>query len=198
MGSVAPDPERIYSFAELLELEELSGQKYELLDGRVVAMTGGTKAHNLIALGLFSEIDRQKADDCRLYVADVKLRIAPKSNTSTRETVSYPDVMLARGEDSSALYEEAPLLLAEVLSDSTARRDKGRKRDRYLGIASLQVYLLLSQTEVLMTVYQRDEDGWRSEVYLRSSEDIELRLGDGHPPLQLNLQRIYRNLAGRI
>ena len=88
--------------------------------------------------------------------------------------------------------------MAEVLSDSTARRDKGRKRDLYPGMASLQVYLLLSQTEMMMTVCQRDGDGWRSDVYLRREEDIKLRLGDGYPPLRVNLGRIYRSLAGRI
>jgi len=88
--------------------------------------------------------------------------------------------------------------VAEVLSDSTARRDKGRKRDLYPGMASLQVYLLLSQTEMMMTVHQRAGDGWRSDVYLRHTGDIELRLGDGHPPLRVSLERIYRSLAGRI
>jgi len=197
MGSVAPDPERIYSFAELLELEELSGQKFELLDGRPVAMIGGTRAHKLITLGLFSEIDRQKDEGCRLYVADVKLRI-PAAEGATRDSVAYPDVMLACAEEVSELFEEAPVLVAEVLSDGTARRDKGIKRDRYLGIASLQVYLLLSQTEMMMTVHQRAGDGWRSDVYLRHTGDIELRLGDGHPPLRVSLERIYRSLAGRI
>lgn len=197
MGSVAPDPEKIYSFDDLLELEDLSGQKYELLDGRIVAMTGGTRAHNLIALGLFSEIDRQKADGWRLYVADVKLRI-PAADGAQRDSGTYPDVMLACGKEVSELYEEAPVLLAEVLSDSTARQDKGSKRDRYLGIPSLQVYLVLSQTEMMMTVYQRERDGWQSDVYLRTEADIELRLRDGHRPLAVNLGRIYRNLAGRI
>ena len=52
MSSVLPNSKTIYSFDDLLEIEELTGIKYELLDGHIGAMTGGSKAHNLIALSL--------------------------------------------------------------------------------------------------------------------------------------------------
>ena len=122
MRSILPNSKAIYSFDDLLELEELTGIKYELIDGHIMAMTGGTKAHNLIALGLFTEIDSQKDAKCRLYVADVKLRIDKEYIENKKDTSAYPDVMLAYGEEDSDLYEENPLLLAEVLSDSTARK----------------------------------------------------------------------------
>jgi hypothetical protein len=57
MSTVLPNLKAIYSFDDLLEFEELTGLKYELIDGHLVAMTGGSKAHNLITLGLFTEID---------------------------------------------------------------------------------------------------------------------------------------------
>ena len=160
MSSLLPNPEAIYSFNELLELEELTGIKYELIDGHIIAMTGGTKAHNLIALGLFTEIDAQKEAHCRLYVADVKLRIDKEHKQNKKDTSTYPDVMLACGEEDSDLYEEHPLLLAEVLSDSTARKDKGIKREKYLKLPSLQAYLILSQTEIMATIYQRKNNEW--------------------------------------
>ncbi|ACK67792.1 conserved hypothetical protein [Rippkaea orientalis PCC 8801] len=69
MSIILPNPKAIYCFEELLELEELTHRKYELINGHIVAMTGGSKAHNLIALGLFTEIDAQKEKTCRFYVA---------------------------------------------------------------------------------------------------------------------------------
>lgn len=198
MGYTSAGLPAIHNVAELQELETFTGQRFELLDGQVLNMTGGTRAHNLIALGLFSEIEGQKPAGCRLYVADVKLRLQGNRRGETQDSVTYPDVMLACGPEVSAFYEENPVLLAEVLSDSTARLDKGVKRQRYLETESLQVYLLLSQTEMLMTVYQREGDDWQQRVYLRTEEDIALSLGAGRAPLVVNLERIYRSLAGQL
>ena len=198
MSDVLPNSKVIYSFDDLLEIEELTGVKYELLDGHIVAMTGGTKAHNLIALGLFTEIDHQKDENCRLYVADVKLRIAKEHNEDHRDTSIYPDVMLACGEEDSDLYEENPLLIAEVLSDSTARKDKIKKKEKYLKLPSLHAYIVLSQTEIMMTVYQRKNTEWTHGVFLGKDTEIELPLGAGHKPITLNLGRIYKYLENRI
>ena len=198
MSSVLPSSTAIYSFDDLLEIEELTGVKYELLDGHIVAMTGGTKAHNLIALGLFTEIDSQKEAYCRLYVADVKLRINQDHSLNDKDTSTYPDVMLACDEESSDLYEENPLLIAEVLSDSTARKDKGKKKEKYLSLSSLQVYIVLSQTEVMMTVYQRQNQEWTHNVFLGRDTEVELQLGTKHKPIKLNLGRIYKYLENRI
>lgn len=176
MNSVLPNPKAIYSFADLLELEELTGLKYELIDGHIVAMTGGSKAHNLIALGLFTAIDNQKDARCRLYVADVKLRLAKDRDNVDKETSTYPDVMLACGEETSDLYEENPLLFAEVVSDGTARKDKVIKREKYLKLPSLSVYLILSQTDMMMTVYQRQNNQWTHAIFLGKDANLELQL----------------------
>ncbi|HAC64585.1 MAG TPA: hypothetical protein DCF68_13880 [Cyanothece sp. UBA12306] len=198
MSIFLPNKKAIYSFEDLLELEELTGVKYELIDGLVLAMTGGTKAHNLIALGLFTEIDAQKDEYCRLYVADVKLRINQEHKHNQKDTSTYPDVMLACGEEESDLYEEYPLLLAEVLSDSTVRKDKGIKREKYLNLPSLSAYLIFSQTEIMVTVYQRQEKGWRQNIFLGKDTNLEIQLGNEHKPLKLNLGKIYKYVENRI
>ena len=198
MSSALPNPKALYSFDDLLEIEEITGLKYELLDGHIVAMTGGTKAHNLIALGLFTEIDAQKDARCRLYVADVKLRIANHHHEHQKDSVTYPDLMLACSQEDSDLYEENPLLIAEVLSDSTARKDKTDKKDKYLRLSSLHAYIVLSQTEVMMTLHQRENDNWTENVYLGKETEVKIDLGAEQPSIQLNLGKIYRYLENRI
>jgi len=198
MSSVLPNSKATCSFDDLLEFEELTGVKYELIDGHIVAMTGGTKAHNLIALGLFSAIDRQKEERCRLYVADVKLLVDQDCSEYHKDTSVYPDVMLACGKEVSDLYEENPLLLAEVLSDNTARTDKVTKREKYLQLPSLHAYLILSQTEIMMTVYQRKNAEWAREVFLGKEKEIGCCLGDEHKPVNLNLDKIYKFVKNRI
>jgi Uma2 family endonuclease len=198
MSGLSPNAQTLYSFDDLLEIEESGGVKHELFDGHIVAMTGGTKAHNLIALGLFTEIDRQKDENCRLYVADVKLRIDRELSISQKDSSTYPDVMLACGEEHSDLYEESPLLLAEVLSDNTARKDKITKKNKYLELPTLYVYLIFSQTEIMVTVYQKRDGVWSEHIFLGKDTEIDLYAGEDHPALQLNLGSIYKYLAERI
>jgi len=198
MSSVLPNPKAIYSFDDLLEIEELTGIKHELIDGHIAAMTGGTKAHNLIALGLFTEIDAQKDTRCRLYVADVKLRIDKDHNENNKDNSTYPDVMLACSEEDSDLYEENPLLIAEVLSDSTARKDKTSKKEKYLRLPSLFAYIVLSQTEIIMTLHQRKNEKWIENVFLGKDTEVEIELGTEHKPIKLNLGKIYKYLEDRI
>ena len=198
MSSALPNPRAIYNFDDLLEIEEITGLKYELLDGHIVAMTGGTKAHNVIALGLFTEIDAQKNPRCRLYVADVKLRTTKNHNGCLKDSVTYPDLMLACSEEDSDLCEEHPILIAKVLSDSTARKDKTDKKAMYLGLSSLQAYIVLSQTEIMMTFHQRKNDIWIEHIYMGKDSEVEVNLGVEHQSIRLNLSKIYKYLEDRI
>ena len=90
------------------------------------------------------------------------------------------------------------MLIAEVLSDSSARNDKIKKKEKYLSLPSLHAYLVLSQTDVMLTVYQRSNDTWTENVFLGKDTEVELQLGKDHKPIKLNLGRVYKYLEGRI
>ena len=62
-------------------------------------------------------------------------------------------------------YQDDPAVLVEVLSRSTRRVDEGEKKDAYLTIPSLGVYLLVEQDEPLVTAYRRTDQGFVREVY---------------------------------
>jgi len=73
--------------------------------------------------------------------------------------VRYPDIVVDRvgggGRDYTA---SAPVLLAEVLSPSTAAVDLGDKAAEYLRLPSLRAYLVLSQDESKAWAWLRDND----------------------------------------
>lgn len=74
----------------------------------------------------------------------------------------YPDVMLVCDpQHPDPYYETAPCLLVEVLSDSTADIDRRHKYSVYTTLASLQSYLLVSQTERYIVEYRRQSEGWQ-------------------------------------
>jgi Uma2 family endonuclease len=67
-----------------------------------------------------------------------------------------------------------PILIVEVLSDSTEAYDRGAKWAHYRRLASLVDYVLVSQASPLLEVYRRTPNG-RFELFeARAGEKVEL------------------------
>lgn len=176
------------TFDELAALEDATGLRYELWNGEPIAMTGGTLKHNLIALGLRDTIKPRLKPGCRVVVADIKLRLSEAARSNT----AYPDVMVVC-EPLPGSYQTRPVLLAEVLSDGSIRRDRVDKRAAYTTLESLQAYLILSQEEVLVDVYRRAED-WQRERY----EGLEVEIALAGLDLRLPLREIYAEVLADL
>ena len=145
---------RRYSFEEWLSLEETTNVRHELIGGEPVAMGGGTDLHNLIALGLRDALKQGLGNRrCRIYVADVKLKVG--------EDGYYPDVMVSCSEaDQHRLYKTEPVLVVEVLSDTSVHRDRVTKLRAYRRLDSLKAYLILSQEAPRIEAYLAAVHGW--------------------------------------
>jgi Uma2 family endonuclease len=176
------------SFDELKTLENATGRRYELWDGQPLAMTGGTLKHNLIALGLHRAIHSQLPTGCRVTVAYVMLRLDEADNGDS----AYPDVMVVC-EPQPGSYQTRPIVLAEVLSDSSVRRDRVDKRAAYTSLESLQAYLILSQQDVEIDVYQRTGD-WQRERYQGLESESRLEALNLH----LSLRNIYADVLADL
>ena len=107
---------------EYLQGEHSSDVKHEYDNGYIFAMVSASRAHNLIALTVASEMKLHlKGKPCRSYMSDMKVRIQTKGN----DLFYYPDVMVSCDDQPpSEYYEEKPVLIVEVLSPSTETRDK--------------------------------------------------------------------------
>jgi Uma2 family endonuclease len=133
-------------------------------------MTGGTIDHNRIAVNVADALRQQlRGSNCEAFVSDVKI-------VSPDEDVMDPDVVVVCGEiPGKGTWVEMPIVVVEVLSESTAGRDHGRKRWGYQTIPSLQHYLLVDQNEPALEVASRADDGsWRSLIH--RGLDARLRL----------------------
>lgn len=138
---------------------ELQSQiKHEFIDGELFAMVGASSAHNLIAGNMFAEIKAHlKGKPCRPYISDMKVRI--ESN------YYYPDVLVDCSDiTDDAYFAETPILIIEVLSESTKQYDKTFKLQQYKKIATLQEYVMIEQNKALVEVVSR-LNGWQAHYY---------------------------------
>jgi Uma2 family endonuclease len=145
------------SIAEYLAGEEIGTVKHEYLGGTVHAMAGATNRHNAITmtgLGLLFGMLRSKP--CQPFNSDTKIRIEYFGQTR----FYYPDAMVVcHPNPLSDHFQDHPVVVIEVLSESTRRADLGEKRDTYLTIPSLKVLLLVESEKMAVTVHRRREEG---------------------------------------
>jgi Uma2 family endonuclease len=128
--------------------------RYEYVHGEVLAMTGGTIPHNDIAINLLTILLSQvRAQGCRLNMADVKLQIDASG------LYYYPDLIVScDARDLKAQnFIQFPKLIIEVLSPSTAHKDRGDKFTDYQRIPTLQEYLLINSEKISAECYRRGE-----------------------------------------
>jgi Uma2 family endonuclease len=150
-------PNYYLSPEEYLASERRAEYKSEYVDGVMYAMAGGSERHNLIAGNLITEFNVQlRKTDCRVYPSDLKVRV-PNSRR-----FFYPDVSIVCGETQFAGDERDvvlnPIVVVEVLSESTAAFDRGKKFQSYQQIESLWEYLLVSQDEYVVEHFLRQDD----------------------------------------
>jgi Uma2 family endonuclease len=151
------------SVEEYLAGELVSPIKHEYLGGVVYAMAGARNVHNLIASNtLVSLGSRLRGRRCRAFNSDTKIRV----RLPTHVRFYYPEAsVVCRLNPANDSFQDEPAVIVEVLSRKSRRIDEGEKKDAYLSIPSLGVYLLVEQEMPAIVAYRRTEHGFVREVY---------------------------------
>lgn len=144
---------------EYLEFERKSEERHEYFNGEILAMSGAKRNHNKITTNLGGLAwQHLKGKDCESYSNDMRVFV-PKTGFYT-----YPDLVVVCGEpkfqDDVFNTLLNPVLLIEVLSDTTESYDRGKKFQHYRSIESLQEYVLVSQDEARIEKYIKQGDGF--------------------------------------
>ena len=149
---------------DYLGYEQQQQLRHELVDGYLYAMTGASDRHEEIALNLAAALRTHlRGGPCRVYKGDLKIRVA--------DDFYYPDVFVRCGKDpGDAYFKTDPVLVAEVLSPSTQRYDRGDKRLAYARLPSLQDYALIAQDRMRVELYTTD--GRSPRQCLKQPDDI--------------------------
>lgn len=142
-----------WTWEAYLDWEARQPIRYELVDGQVHAMGGGTAEHDTIGNNLRAALHTQlRGKPCRPHGPDLKVRAGKDGR--------YPDALVDCGPRvPGALHAQQPVAVFEVLSKSTGWIDQSLKLRDYDATPTIRTYVLISQDEPRAMVYGRDEAG---------------------------------------
>jgi Uma2 family endonuclease len=161
------EQEKLYTVEEYFELEKSSDIRHEYYYGKLIPMPGESKKANLIASNCnFHLRIALKGKGYRIFQSDVRTIVKDK------KIYRYPDIVIAPKSDDTDDYNiTKPILLIEVFSDGSSKTDHEAKLKEYAEMESVQYYLIISQYEMSVKIYTRQEKGWHYD-HLMGAEDI--------------------------
>lgn len=175
---------------EYFALEESTQLRHRYCNGEVIPLLGGTPNHNEIMLLFITLLmDKLKGQSYEVFGADLRLWIP------LRNAYNYPDVMVVTKpvELQSGRKDTItnPILIAEVLSNSTKNDDRSEKFIDYRTIPSFQEYLLIDQYKPYVEQYiKQGANQWLMVEYDRMEDNFLLSsLG-----VEISLHELYENI----
>jgi Uma2 family endonuclease len=167
---MSSNPKTLLTEEEYLAIERQADFRSEYLAGEISAMVGASRRHNRIVTNLVATLDNQlRAHPCNVYSNDMRVKI------QSTGLFTYPDVVVTCGEEKFADDEHDnllnPLVIIEVLSESTEAYDRGKKFENYQSIKSLKEYILVSQSSQRVEQYIKQPG--KNWIYLEVHESGE-------------------------
>ncbi len=150
---------------EYLALERAAETKSEYFRGEMFALAGAGRRHNLLVASLIERVrPAARRRGCQVYPSDMRIGIRAIGN------YTYPDMAITCGKEE---FEDAvadtllnPVVLVEVLSESTEKYDRGAKFEHDQKLPSLRLYVLVTQDRPRVEVFSREEAGfWKYEAF---------------------------------
>ncbi|MGC4045679.1 MAG: Uma2 family endonuclease [Armatimonas sp.] len=173
---------------DYLRLEKDANERSEYLDGEIIAMAGSSIEHSRLVTDTTIFLGTLlRSQECGVYSTDLRLRIE-------RRAIFYPDISVVCGDESVDADDclHNPIVLIEVLSSSTETYDRTKKWILYQQIPSLRAYVLLSQTQLLIEVFERADDN--SDWIYRSITERSQSLPINCLGIALDAAEIYRRV----
>lgn len=152
---------------ECFLLEEKSELKHELINNNLYEISGISKFHNNITLNLLillRPLLKGKLHD--IYFEGFKVK-TPFGN------FFYPDIVICL-PNPKKYYTDQPLLIVEILSNSTRKYDLTDKFIQYQKIETLQYYLCVEPEQQVIVFYQKQDNDWMAETFTKDEQTISL------------------------
>lgn len=165
-----------------LEIERGNDFKSEYIDGVMVAMAGASPRHNKITTNLTRRLDAALENGPCTPLNSDQMIWAPWGKYFYADVVAF----CGKGKFVDGVLIN-PIVIFEVLSQSTESFDRGVKLSSYRKIESLVHYVLISQNEPHVEVYTKQNDSWSSEKV----DGLDARVSLTALSIELLLSDIY-------
>jgi Uma2 family endonuclease len=145
------------------------GERFELVDGVVVAMGRDRIGHNLAKMratnALRTAIERAGVD-CRAFVDGVGV-------SPDEKNYRLPDAVVNCGPiDLESVILPNPIVVVEIVSPRSEDRDANEKLFDYFAIASMRHYLIVYVERGYVVHHRRDGDGEIHTAFVRDGRIV--------------------------
>ena len=166
---------------EELDLLPEDGNKYELVHGELFMTPAPTYHHETIAARLARLLDRYAEAN------DLGLVYRPRSIVQRRGSRGEPDIMVREAGVSRISWDDVsiPILVAEILSPSSRRRERERKRAFYIDDLKIPHYWIVDPAKRVITIVSPG----RPDVVC--AEAAEWHPSGAGAPLVVDVQRLF-------
>ncbi|MEB3311629.1 MAG: Uma2 family endonuclease [Snowella sp.] len=187
---IAQAEKKIHTAEDYLTWECNSPERHEFINGEIIPVTGGTPNHNELA-SIFNALLRisLRQQPYSIFIADQRVWILALN------LYTYPDVMVVKRplalQSGRADTIVNPLLIVEILSNSTKAYDRDEKFAAYRSIESFQEYLLIDQYRLQVEHYSKKAaNQWIFSEYNHLEDQIILN----SIPFQCLLADLYESI----
>ncbi len=183
MGEAAAVREPV-TVAEFLAFEGEPDTVYELVEGRIVAMAAASPVHGAITINAGTAID------ARLRGRSPCTAIVGGGIAVDDRSWFVPDLVVTCTPLGSTRHVPDPVLIVEVLSETTVDRDLGHKVQRYITLPSVREIWLIDSTRRWVQVWRRAGEAWIVTLPLSGRACFSSEVLGG---AEIALDELYRN-----
>lgn len=187
-----------FSFEEYLKYDDGTNTRYELVNGELVPMAIGSGQHGAIVKFLERTFDAEIARLGREWIA-LQAAVGVRSPRGNRwDTARIPDVTVISLDQWRSLQnraaiidldEPSPLLVVEVVSESTKSTDYRAKRAEY-SVLEIPEYWIVDPLIGKVTVLTLAE-GWYDAAEFSTSDRIT---SPTFPKLELSAEQVFNTI----
>lgn len=194
MSKLQNNPDQKYTYAEYLHWPE--DERWEIIEGLAYMQGAPSWQHQAISGEIFSQFHSYfKVNPCRVFASpfDVCISENNESDEEISNIVCQPDIVVICDESKlrKTGYFGVPLLIVEISSPSTAKRDKILKFNKYEKVG-VKEYWIVEPENKLINVFllQKNKRYGRPDIY---SDEDKIKVA-AFPDLYIDLKPVFAGL----
>ena len=186
--AVVVDRKTKLTYEDYLQFPE-DGRRHEIIDGDHYVSAAPSMSHQWILTRLVVQLYREICEPGLGYLAP-----APIDTVLTEADVVQPNIVVTLDRDGTVIRREriegAPDLVVEILSPSTAYRDRGLKLDRYQK-AGVSEYWMVDPERKVVQQYVLTEGVFRSTGEHSDRSAVACTGTPDGEPIEVDLSEVW-------